>query len=781
MSPPATRDDAGRVLDDRYRLVARIGSGARTTVYAADDLESGMQVAVKLLDPTLAEDEAFDQKFDAFAEQAASLDHPNIVALHDWGRDEGPYVVTEMCAGGSLRDLIQAGGRLTASQALVVALESARALEYAHLGDVVHRYLRPSNILFLADQRLKIADFGIARLVAEAPAASPDDALRSVRYVSPEQARGRPVTERSDIYSLALTITEAVTGRPPQVAETVVGTLMARAEAPALSSDDLAAVRGPLERAGRVDPAERPEAGELVIGLLAAAETMSRPSALPLALLSLPAPATTDVAPVPAEPIDAGVDAEAPRASSEARLEGTEDIGTAPEVDGAATASDASSDSEFDPPGPDDEPDPFDEDVDFDAVEEALDVPLDDDLVEAPGVGDELGAEFLAGEERAPLRLVQSDLVAERFGLDQVAEAEPVFASVPSEPVFAAAPEPEPELDVPVAGAEPGSGLPTQVYEEDDDDLEDRLPRWPLLVLAVLVAGVLGAGAFFYFGVDAQRVNRVPDLTGVDVAQLDDLVGDFDWEIELLEGRLDGSSAGAIIAQRPDPGSTLDEGGVLEVTVSLGNAMVEIPSDLIGLTVAQAEARLGSVGLALGSIVQENNETLASGLVIGIDEPTTQKPSGRTVSLRVSLGPEARVVPEALIGMEVAEAVELLSGLRLQAVQEPVFDPAAAEGTVLGADPLVGVEVQADSVITLFISAGPEPVEMPDVTDLALDEAIDLIESLGLIFVNTEGTPGEPAIGTEPPAGEVVDVGTEVVIILDEPEEDPDAEDESDG
>jgi beta-lactam-binding protein with PASTA domain len=256
------------------------------------------------------------------------------------------------------------------------------------------------------------------------------------------------------------------------------------------------------------------------------------------------------------------------------------------------------------------------------------------------------------------------------------------------------------------------------------------------------------------------------------------VIGDFDWDVDRREGRLDGSEAGSIIAQVPEVGASLDDGDTLKVTVSLGNAMVEIPSDLNGLTLEQAQARLQSVGLELGQATEENNEALAPGLVIGIDEPISQKPRGEDVSIRLSLGASARVVPGSVIGLNVEEAIGLLFGLRLQPIEEPVFDPAAAEGTVLGSDPAPGETVPADSAVTLFVSAGPEPVEVPDVTGLALDEAIDLIEALGLVFVNTEGTPGEPAIGTDPAAGDVVDFGTEVLIILDDPPDDDEEEEE---
>ena len=256
-------DDVGRVLGGRYRLLARIGSGSTTTVFAAEDLELGHRVAVKLFASELAEDGPFLERFVAAAEQLVALQHPNIVAVHDWGCDDEPFLVTDLCEGGSLRDLLGAGRRLTPSQALVVSLESAQALDHAHAHGFVHHNLRPTNVLFSSDQRLRIDDFALALLPSKATAPAEDGSLSEGRYASPEQARDKPVGPASDVYSLALIATEAVSGLPPPVDETVVGMLMARAEAAAELTDGLAGLRGPLERCAQLDPADRPEAGEL--------------------------------------------------------------------------------------------------------------------------------------------------------------------------------------------------------------------------------------------------------------------------------------------------------------------------------------------------------------------------------------------------------------------------------------------------------------------------------------------------------------------------------------
>ena len=175
-SPDAARAaDVGRTLGGRYRLVAPLGAGASATVYLAEDALLARQVAVKLLHPALAGDLSFLRRFRAEAQAAAALSHPHVVAVYDWGTDPSldrgdgaPYLVTEYLAGGSLRAMLDRGRRLSPSQALLVGLEASRGLEYAHARGLVHRDVKPANLLFGDDGRLRIADFGLARAIAEA-------------------------------------------------------------------------------------------------------------------------------------------------------------------------------------------------------------------------------------------------------------------------------------------------------------------------------------------------------------------------------------------------------------------------------------------------------------------------------------------------------------------------------------------------------------------------------------------------------------------------------------
>ena len=278
-------DQLGRVLGGRYRLLAPIGTGASAHVFLAEDVSLRRRVAVKVLHAALAHDEAFLRRFRAEAQAAAALSHPNIMAVFDWGEDDdGPYLVLEHLSGGSLRSLLDEGHRLSPSQALGVGLQAARGLDYAHRRGFVHRDIKPANLLFDDEGRLCIADFGLARALAEAAWTEPAGAVvGSARYASPEQARGASLDGKSDVYSLALVLVEAVTGVVPFAADTTIATLMARVDAPLVAPPELGALGPVVERAGVTEPEKRPDAARLGHDLDRAARELPAPDALPLA------------------------------------------------------------------------------------------------------------------------------------------------------------------------------------------------------------------------------------------------------------------------------------------------------------------------------------------------------------------------------------------------------------------------------------------------------------------------------------------------------------------
>ena len=278
-------DRVGRVLGKRYRLLTPIGTGASAQVFLAEDVTLRRQVAVKVLHPALAEDESFLRRFRAEAQQAAALNHPHAMRVFDWGESaDGPFLVLEHLGGGSLRDLLDAGDLLSPSQALLVGLEAARALDYAHRRGLVHRDVKPANLVFDEEGRLCIADFGLARALAEAAWTEPAGAiLGTARYASPEQAQGLSVDGKADVYSLALVLVEAVTGRVPFSADTTIATLMARVDARLDAPEELGALGPAVESAAAPDPADRIDARQLVAALEQAARELPAPERLPLA------------------------------------------------------------------------------------------------------------------------------------------------------------------------------------------------------------------------------------------------------------------------------------------------------------------------------------------------------------------------------------------------------------------------------------------------------------------------------------------------------------------
>ena len=225
--------EIGTTLGGRYRLVELVGQGGMATIFRATDVQLGRDVAVKLLRTEYLRDPDFSSRFRSEARAAASLSHPNIVGVHDYGEDpSGPYIVMELVDGEDLATILRANGPLPPRQAARVAAAVARALAAAHAKGIVHRDVKPGNVLIGRDGQVKVADFGIARAVAESALTLPGTALGSVHYFSPEQARGEPTTAASDLFSLGIVLFEALTGQRPWEGDSAAGVAIARLSGP---------------------------------------------------------------------------------------------------------------------------------------------------------------------------------------------------------------------------------------------------------------------------------------------------------------------------------------------------------------------------------------------------------------------------------------------------------------------------------------------------------------------------------------------------------------------
>ena len=216
-------DDDLRVLGDRYEIHRLIARGGMAQVYLARDRTLDRPVAVKELVPEFATDPAFVERFRREATSAAQLTHPNIVSVYDWGTQDGTYfIVMEYVDGPSLSQLIRRDGALHPRRAAEIAAEVASALGFAHSRDVVHRDVKPGNVLLTSSGQAKVADFGIARAMSSADGelTQTGSVMGTATYFSPEQAQGLPVDARADLYSLGVVLYEMVTGRAPFTGDT---------------------------------------------------------------------------------------------------------------------------------------------------------------------------------------------------------------------------------------------------------------------------------------------------------------------------------------------------------------------------------------------------------------------------------------------------------------------------------------------------------------------------------------------------------------------------------
>jgi beta-lactam-binding protein with PASTA domain/tRNA A-37 threonylcarbamoyl transferase component Bud32 len=662
---PSLTDSIGRVLGGRYRLVTPVGTGASAHVYLADDVSLKRQVAIKVLHPALAGDQAFLRRFRAEARAVAALNHPNVLRVYDWGEQDGePYLVLEYLAGGSLRQIYDTRTLLTPQQAVRIGIEACAGLDYAHRRGLIHRDIKPANLLFDADGRLRIADFGLARALAEAAWTEPDGAiLGTARYAAPEQVEGWVLDGKADVYGVALVLYEGVTGESPFIGDTTIATLMARIGALLPEHEALGPLGDVLVWAAAPDPAERYDAAQFGAKLVDLATSLPEPAPLPLVATE---PADTDPFVMAAA---VGLTTVTDRPGLPVVRPGSEPIG--------------------------------------DVTELGL-----------PGTADPMG------------------------------------------PAAAPAADTEPDTDA-------GSDTETPRHPRR---------RWPLVVaLCVLVTALVGAG--IAWAAEAKVFTPsgpVPELVGRSLPAATSVARAAHLEVQLAGRRTSITvPAGVVISQRPAARSggrpvSVKHGSTIQLVVSSGLPQVPVPNVTTFSNCHDAVAALAAVhlvGVCPAAAAVYDSSVGVGGVVR--TEPAGSAPYGSTVTVVVSKGHAPVVVPAVSApGSTYATAAAALTAAGFAPVQAQMYSSTVPVGQVISTvpDPSAG-PVAFGSQVTVNISLGPKPVNVPSLVSRSSGEAVAALAALGLHAGGPYGPPGSRiVVSTSPDAGTSVPVGSTVQV-----------------
>jgi eukaryotic-like serine/threonine-protein kinase len=755
-------DSVGRVLNGRYRLTRPLGVGASAHVYVAEDVSLRRLVAIKVLHPALAGDEGFLRRFRAESRVVASLRHENILTVYDWGEDHGaPYLVMELLTGGSLRSMMDKGSLLSPAQAAEVGIQASAALDYAHRRGLVHRDIKPANLIFDGEGKVRVADFGLARALAEATWTEPAGAVvGTARYAAPEQAKGRQLDGKADVYSLALVLTEATTGTVPFAADTTLGTLMARIEKPLVVPQQAGPLGPVLEAAGTVDPEARVDAAALGRRLAAAAAKLPAPAALPLAGPLSGRGLEQDLSPTeyPGRPrlFDGAAVDEGPNRNRRGR--GTSDSGPGgwvspnewigpDELDDPGDWDDRGGSGDLDDPDQWDGPDQWDEQGDW----------HDPDGPGRPAAHGDLGGPGEAdtfGPDEWPDHDSGRDPAADLAG-GTGAPFGPIPGAVrpPTSRVKAGGPEGSTR-----SGGRVGLLTPRRRRRR-------RWTRW--LVLAFAVLALLAGGAIAVVATGSLVPSHpVPTLVGDTTSQAQLKLRPLHLNLIVTSHAYSSRAARTIVQQVPS-GGRLKQGKSVRVVLSLGPKPVPVPH-LANLPEATAEAALKAAGLRTAVPVKKaSSMTVPAGSVISSTPSGGTLVPGRAVSLTVSTGKPHVPVP-GLAGASAASytaAAAAMNASGLQAVETSDYSNTVPKGSVILTEPPPGTSVVLGSQVTVEVSLGPHLVAVPFVGGDSVTGAAQALEAQGFSVSGVTGNPTAAVSGTSPSGGSEILYGSAVQIV----------------
>jgi serine/threonine-protein kinase len=659
----------GLVLEGRYRLEERLARGGMSTVYAATDLRLHRTVAVKVMAEHLAHDPAFVDRFTREARATAMLSHVNVVSVSDQGSDQGlVYLVMELVRGRTLRDLLQARGRLTVGEAFAVLEPVLAGLTAAHRAGIAHRDVKPENVLISVDGQVKVADFGLARAVAGTGQTSHTGGvlIGTVAYLSPEQLERGRSDARSDVYAAGVMFYELLTGHPPYAGDSALAVAYQHvhhdvpapsAEAPGVpwQVDEL------VGRTTRRDPAARPlDAGAFL------AELTDLRADLGLARVPVPTGRPADNPTATLRPINRA---------------------TAPRPRHPST------------PG--------------DPRTEVINGPR------APrGRDDGRGTTVLPGMGAGPTTHV--------------------------------------------GGARPGiAPRPPAVRPGVPPHIRRRRARFAL-ALVLLLAITIGAIGWW---LGSGRWTDVPDLLNQDKDTAIGMLQEAGLDPKFAEEQFSETvPAGAVISAAPGAGEAI-RGSDVQLVVSKGAERFQVDPGLVGQPLDAVQTALSA--LPIGQTTTDAfSDDVDQGSVIGFDpQPGTDLKRGDNVTIVVSTGRAPVDVPN-VVGQSPDAAQDTLEQLGFTVARDAGRSADVGKGQVMAVTPGPGDDPQPyGSAVTITVSEGLPQVAIPDVTGKNRDEATAILEKAGLKVEVTQFF-GNRVLRQTPSAGETVDIGTSVTILV---------------
>ena len=675
---------SGMLIGGRYEVLNKAGSGGMSVVYKGRDQKLNRFVAIKVLKSEYREDKNFVRKFKEEAQAAACLAHPNIVNVYDVGEEAGDhYIVMELVEGITLKNYIERKGKLTIKEATSIGIQVSMGLEVAHNNEIVHRDIKPQNIMISKDGKVKVMDFGIAKAATSETIAS--NAMGSVHYTSPEQARGGYSDAKSDIYSLGIVMFEMVTGRVPFDGETTVAVAVKHLQEEMPSP--------------RTFCPELPVSLEKIIYKCTEKIANRRYSNMAELIADLKQSLQTpDVDFVKTVDVDE---------AAKTVMITKEDISQIKKETGRIQLPEEDDEYGYDDDYEEDDYDDDDYDDDYDDDE------YDDDDDDMDPRMEKIMT--IGGIAAAVIILIIIIMLAGKvlgFGLFKGKEEKP------EEPAQVEQEEEETVQMIGVTGMtyddakvklnEMGIGIKSAGSEESDEYEDGQIMRQSVDADTVIEKGTT---VEVTIAVKKIEMVKIPDITGQTKEDAKYRLEQEGFLVDFTESFHDSVASGKVIKTSPDVGTEQEKGTTVYLTISKGKEKknTTVPG-VVNTTRENAEVALKNAGLSVGSTTEAFSDTVAAGNVISqsIDKDTTVE-EGVTVDLVISKGPEKITMPN-LWGNPKDRAIEKLHALGLSVEVYEEYDD-STEGRVFKTSPAADEKVAPGSMVQIYLSKGPKPEE----------------------------------------------------------------------